>query len=110
MFSGQSFRRFGTPAEPLLLPGRHSIEKPNQVIKEYGLATTVLGRPETFDARLDSAVRVHTARLRAKLAEYYMSEGADDTTVIEVPKGSHHITWRHRGGGSPGSTVTLLEP
>jgi hypothetical protein len=39
-----------------------------------------------------------------------MPEGADDTILIEVPKGSHHITWRHRGGGSSGPTVTLLEP
>lgn len=86
----------------------HSLEKPNQVIKEYDLATTVLGRPESFDARLDSAVRVHTARLRAKLAEYYMSEGIDDAILIEVPKGSHHITWRPRCE-APGH-ASALEP
>src|SRR6516164_5749090 len=64
----------------------HSIDKPNEAIKEYDIATGVLGRPQSFDSRLDSAVRVHTARLRAKLAEYYMSEGAPDAILIEVPK------------------------
>jgi len=76
---------------------KHSIEKPGEAIKEYELAVGVLGRAEGFDPRLDSAVRVHTARLRAKLAEYYMAEGADDSIVIEVPKGSYHISWRCRG-------------
>jgi hypothetical protein len=58
----------------------------------------VLGKAEGFDPRLDSAVRVHAARLRSKLAEYYMSHGADDPLIIEVPKGSYHVVWRYRGG------------
>ena len=62
----------------LLFPARHSIERPSEGAKEHDLAVGVLGKPEGFDSRLDSAVRVHTARLRAKLAEYYMSDGAED--------------------------------
>ena len=77
---------------------RHSIEKPGEAVKEYELGVAVLGKAEAFDPRLDSAVRVHTARLRAKLAEYYMSHGAEDPLLIEVPKGSYHISWRYRGG------------
>ena len=88
----------------------HSIDKPNEAIKEYDIATGVLGRPQSFDSRLDSAVRVHTARLRAKLAEYYMSEGAPDAILIEVPKGSHHITWRHWGGDPAAHAGTVIEP
>lgn len=76
---------------------KHSIEKPGEVVKEYDLAVGVLGRTAVFDPRLDSAVRVHTARLRAKLAEYYMSDGVEDTILIEVPKGSYQISWRLRG-------------
>lgn len=78
---------------------RHSIDKPGKVVKEYELAVGVLGKPGEFDPRQDSAVRVHTARLRAKLAEYYMSHGAEDPILIEVPKGSYHILWRHRDLG-----------
>ncbi|HUA62628.1 MAG TPA: hypothetical protein VML19_27980 [Verrucomicrobiae bacterium] len=76
---------------------KHSLENPGEVVKEYELAIGVLGRPEGFDPRLDSAVRVHTARLRAKLAEYYMSDGSEDAILIEVPKGSYHLAWRQRG-------------
>lgn len=75
---------------------KHYVEKPGEVVKEYELAVGVLGRPQGFDPRMDSAVRVHTGRLRAKLAEYYMSDGADDPILIEVPKGSYHIAWRYR--------------
>ena len=75
---------------------RHSLEKPGEVVKEYELGVAVLGKAEGFDPRLDSAVRVHAARLRSKLAEYYMSDGADDAVLIEVPKGSYQVSWRHR--------------
>jgi hypothetical protein len=80
----------------LLFLTNHYIEKPGEVVKEYELATGVLRRAEGFDPRLDSAVRVHTGRLRAKLAEYYMSDGADDPILIEVPKGAYQIAWRYR--------------
>jgi len=74
----------------------HTIEKPGESVKEYDLAVGALGKPEGFDPRTDSAVRVHTTRLRAKLAEYYMSDGLADELLIEVPKGSYQIAWHHR--------------
>ncbi|HEV3198183.1 MAG TPA: helix-turn-helix domain-containing protein [Bryobacteraceae bacterium] len=76
----------------------HSLDRPGEVVKEYELAVAVLGKAEGFDPRLDSAVRVHAARLRSKLAEYYMSQGAEDALLIEVPKGSYQVMWRYRGG------------
>jgi len=86
---------------------KHSMKNPGEVVKEYELAVGVLGRAEGFDPRTDSAVRVHTGRLRAKLAEYYMSDGADDPILIEVPKGSYQIVWRNRTAESP---VPVLPP
>jgi hypothetical protein len=79
----------------------HSIERPGEVVKEYELAIAVPGKAQGFDPRLDSAVRVHAARLRSKLAEYYMSDGADDPVLIEVPKGAYHLTWRYRTVSEP---------
>jgi hypothetical protein len=73
-----------------------AIDRPGETVKEYELAVAVLGKPDGFDPRLDSAVRVHAARLRSKLAEYYMADGADDPVLIEVPKGAYHLTWRQR--------------
>src|ERR1700722_7313759 len=61
---------------------KKAVERPGEGAKEYELAVDVFGRATGFDPRLDSAVRVHTARLRAKLAEYYMSDGARDAVVL----------------------------
>ncbi len=94
---------------------RRAVERPGEPVKEYDLAVDVLGRDPAFDSRLDSAVRVHTSRLRAKLAEYYMAGGADDPLVIEVPKGSYLITWRTRAARADAvvpetSTVPVVQP
>jgi hypothetical protein len=75
---------------------KRATEHPGESVKEYDLAVDVFGRDPGFDSRLDSAVRVHTSRLRAKLAEYYMSEGAGDAVVIEIPKGAYLIQWHVR--------------
>ena len=89
---------------------RHSLEKPGEVVKEYELGVAVLGKAEGFDPRLDSAVRVHAARLRSKLAEYYMSEGADDPVLIEAPKGSYQVSWRYRNVELPPAPAPVETP
>jgi hypothetical protein len=83
---------------------KHSMERPAEPVKEYELGVAVLGKTEAFDPRLDSAVRVHAARLRSKLAEYYMTDGAGDSVLIEVPKGGYQLLWRHRVAEIPASS------
>jgi hypothetical protein len=55
-----------------------------------------LGKPATFDPRQESVVRMHTARLRQKLAEYYRTEGVDDPIIVEMPKGGFRVTFEPR--------------
>ena len=74
----------------------HSSRNPGIAPKEYQIATEVFGRRENFDPHLDSLVRVQAARLRTKLAEYYASEGAGDTVLVELPKGSYALTYHDR--------------
>lgn len=66
-----------------------SIENEHEHIKEYVIATEVLGRDRTYDPNVDSAVRVQARRLRAKLQEYYATEGKNDKLVIDLPKGHY---------------------
>lgn len=74
----------------------HSLDHPGIALKEYQIATEVLGRPAGFDPQSDSTVRVQAGRLRVKLAEYYSQEGVDDPIVVEIPKGSYALTFHVR--------------
>ena len=76
---------------------KHAVEHPGSTLKEYQIATEVFGRPSNFDPQLDSTVRVQAGRLRVKLAEYYASNGAEDTIVVELPKGAYALSFHHRG-------------
>ena len=77
----------------------HSLDHPGTTLKEYQIATEVLGRPVGFDPQSDSTVRVQAGRLRVKLAEYYAHEGPEDPIVVEVPKGSYSLTFHARTPG-----------
>ena len=70
-----------------------SLEEPHTVLKEYRIATEVLGRKDDFDPRLDSSVRVQATRLRSKLIEYALTEGAQDPMLVELPKGAYRLTF-----------------
>lgn len=82
----------------------HSLDHPGIALKEYQIATEVLGRPAGFDPQSDSTVRVQAGRLRVKLAEYYAQEGADDPIFVEIPKGSYALTF-HLRPSRPGAPV-----
>ncbi len=71
---------------------KHTLDHPGVPLKEYQIATEVLGRSADFDPQADSVVRVQAGRLRSKLAEYYGSDGAGDPVVIELPKGSYALS------------------
>jgi hypothetical protein len=77
-----------------------SLEHPGASPKEYQIATEVFGRQQDFDPHIDSMVRVQAGRLRAKLAEYYTSEGSEDPILVEIPKGTYALTFHHRGASS----------
>lgn len=88
----------------------HSLDHPGVALKEYQIATEVLGRPPGFDPQSDSTVRVQAGRLRVKLAEYYAHEGADDPILVELPKGSYALTFHLRPAkpGEQAVSTTLI--
>src|SRR5580698_7918010 len=78
----------------------HSLDHPGVALKEYQIATEVLGRAAGFDPQSDSTVRVQAGRLRVTLTESYTQEGPDDPIVVELPKGSYSLTFHLRAGKS----------
>lgn len=85
----------------------HSLDHPALPLKEYQIATEVLGRSGGFDPQSDSAVRVQAGRLRMKLADYYAHEGSEDPVVVDLPKGSYALTFHVRTQPSPLTAVPL---
>ncbi|MBX9601475.1 MAG: tetratricopeptide repeat protein [Bryobacteraceae bacterium] len=74
-------------------------------LKEYSIGVEVFDKGPDFDPRLDSAVRVDARRLRAKLAQYYASEGSTDPVRIDLPKGGYVPVFRFAGAGDPPAAV-----
>ncbi|MGA3040451.1 MAG: hypothetical protein ABSF54_06670 [Bryobacteraceae bacterium] len=58
-------------------------------LKETLLGVEVFGRSPSYDPRLDGVVRVEAVKLRARLKEYYETEGAADPIRIDLPKGGY---------------------
>src|ERR1700757_848628 len=78
---------------------RHAVEHPGIPLKEYQIATEEFGRPPDFDPAVDSMVRVQAGRLRAKLIEYYATEGGEDSLRVELPKGTYTLSFHRRQPG-----------
>lgn len=58
-------------------------------LKEYVIGVEVYGRPVDYNPKIDSIVRSEAARLRAKLDEYYASEGKANPVRIRYAKGGY---------------------
>jgi hypothetical protein len=65
-------------------------------LKEYTVGLDVFGKPASYDPRQESVVRMHVGRLRQKLAEYYRTEGTDDSVIVDLPKGGFALTFESR--------------
>ena len=88
----------------------HSLDQPGVALKEYQIATEVLGRSRAFDPQSDSTVRVQAGRLRMKLADYYAHEGPDDPILVELPKGSYALTFHARTPNNVSATYPVPMP
>ena len=65
-------------------------------LKEYTIGLDVFAKPDSYDPRQESTVRMHVARLRQKLGEYYRTEGLEDPILVDLPKGGFKLTFEQR--------------
>jgi hypothetical protein len=62
-------------------------------LKEYTIGLEAFGKPESYDPKQDSIVRLQVGRLRQKLAVYYQSEANGDTILVTLPKGAFKLNF-----------------
>jgi len=78
-----------------------TLEGKGDNLNELLLGMAVYDRDRKFDPRVDSIVRVDAGRLRAKLREFYASEGEKSQIAIEIPKGSYRAVFKRLQGKEP---------
>jgi TolB-like protein len=88
-----------------------ALEGRSASLKESVLGVTVFGRKPGYDSDANSIVRVEFARLRKKLEQYYLAEGAHERWRILFPKGSYAPEFVRTESAAPtafaGSVVVL---
>ncbi len=65
-------------------------------LKEYTVGLDVFAKPDSYDPRQESTVRMQVARLRQKLSDYYRTEGVDDPILVDMPKGGFKVIFEQR--------------
>ncbi len=86
-------------------------------LKETTIGVVVFDRHPSYDPKIDPIVRNTARRLRAKLEQYYLEEGAHDPIRIVLSKGGYAPTFELAGNGgteivsaSPVAVLPALEP
>ena len=78
----------------------------SDLLKEYVIGTEVYGRKPPYHPSQDSIVRTEARRLRAKLKEYYESEGRHDPVFIYFRPGTYvPLFRRNESVAGPSSTA-----
>lgn len=96
IIQSKAFRTSEVHRNLLLYLAEKSLSGTADSLKEYTVGLDVFAKPESYDPRQESVVRMHVGRLRQKLAEYYRSEGVDDPIFVDVPKGGFRVTFETR--------------
>jgi Tol biopolymer transport system component len=65
-------------------------------LKEYYIATEAFSRGPDFDPKVDTIVRVQAGNVRAKLKEYFETEGRHERILIDYPVGTYVPEFRFR--------------
>lgn len=78
-------------------------------VKEYTIGVRVFQRSDTYNPQEDPIVRIMAGRLRAKLAEYYLGNGAHDPVSIELPRGGYVPRFSERRPGAPARMETARQ-
>jgi hypothetical protein len=70
-------------------------------LKEYTIGIEAFGKPDTYDPKQDSIVRLQVGRLRQKLTAYYQTESTGDAVLVTVPKGAFKLHFEHSSPDRP---------
>lgn len=96
--------------EFLLYVGQRSIKDGLDQIHEQEIGANVFGRAADYDTSVDNIVRVNASELRKRIDDYFLSDGATEPLVMEIPRGSYRPVFRVREAGAIPRAVETAEP
>ncbi|MDX2151296.1 MAG: hypothetical protein SFV54_11225 [Bryobacteraceae bacterium] len=73
-------------------------EKEQEAPREQEIAVQALGRPASFDPKIDPIVRVSMASVRERLQAYFEQEGRGENLRVALPKGHYRLEFEHVPG------------
>jgi hypothetical protein len=93
--------------EFLIYVCEHAVQEPTAEVHEQEIGHAVFGRDADYDTSQDNIVRVTASHVRKKLERYFVSEGASQPVVLEIPKGQYTPIFRERAAKSDETTAGL---
>jgi hypothetical protein len=87
--ASEHFKRSARLRDFLLYVGGQSLKEGCPEIHEQEIGSRVFGRPSSYDRSQDNIVRVNATELRKRLELYFASEGANESLVLSIPRGSY---------------------
>jgi hypothetical protein len=90
------FQRSARLRDFLFYVATRALDEPGVAIHEQEIAVHVFGRGSDSASGEDTIVRVHASQLRKRLQEYFATGGAQETTVIEIPRGNYAPVFKDR--------------
>lgn len=79
-------------------------------LNEQTIGQAVFGRPQGYNPGEDNIVRVTIRHLRARIEEFYHSEGHDEEYVFSIPKGKYIPALLFRQPEKPSGIPVLEQP
>jgi hypothetical protein len=83
------FKRSARLRDFLLYVGNQSLKEGCPEIHEQEIGAKVFGRSSSYDRSQDNIVRVNATELRKRIEQYFATEGAHETLVLEIPRGGY---------------------
>lgn len=87
--SSTPFRKSPRIRQFLLFVAERALTGRSEEITEYEIGWKVFERGQNYNPSDDSIVRTAARQLRAKVKEYFDSEGVNETWTLEIPKGGY---------------------
>jgi hypothetical protein len=89
IIESKGFQKSQRMRDFLLYVGERTLSGNAEEVNEQLIGVRVFGRETGYSPAEDNLVRVTARSLRTKIAEYFSTEGAQESLRLEIPKGSY---------------------